>query len=117
MPSRKRGIDEVDQSEADPAPSLLHQVRNCWQFASLMQYIHIFGDAAKISEDVDVDVRSVHPSRFWSRLLGVANTMLSVDARRRMSQGAILGQTCRDWPLHAADGLVSSRLDVCANSH
>ncbi|KAB8339144.1 hypothetical protein FH972_022080 [Carpinus fangiana] len=56
MPSRKRGHDEVDHSEMAGEPSLLQRVRNSWQFASLMQYIQIFGDAAKIPEKVDVDM-------------------------------------------------------------
>lgn len=67
MPARKRGIDEV-AAEVEPAlavqppvPPLLVKLRNMWEFACLMQYISLFGDAVKISDEVDVDVRRYDP--------------------------------------------------------
>lgn len=59
---RKRGFQE---SELDPAflqqdtvhdNALLQKVRNMWEFASLMQYIHIFGAVVKIDDDLEVEV-------------------------------------------------------------
>ncbi|KAH8675333.1 hypothetical protein BX600DRAFT_452448 [Xylariales sp. PMI_506] len=65
MPSsRKRSLREA---EPEPEPdkktshlpeenSLLHQVRNTWQFANLFQWIFLFGKAVKIDESIDIDV-------------------------------------------------------------
>ena len=35
---------------------MLARIRNNWEFACLMQYINIFGNAVKISEEVDVEL-------------------------------------------------------------
>jgi DNA-directed RNA polymerase len=40
--------------------SLLQRIRNCWQFACLMQYIFTFGKVMKIDEDFDIEVRVQH---------------------------------------------------------
>lgn len=54
---RKRGRDEYDvDDDTTLVPDLLEQIRNAWEFASLMQYIFFFGKAVKIDEDLDVDV-------------------------------------------------------------
>lgn len=56
--SRKRShreMEAVDDGKPTPEPSLLDKIRNMWQFASFMQYIFLFGKAAKI-EDIDVEV-------------------------------------------------------------
>jgi hypothetical protein len=58
MPARKRAFEEVESSVMSSAPpdnSLLHKIRNCWQFASLMQYIFFFGAAVKIDQNLDID--------------------------------------------------------------
>jgi hypothetical protein len=59
MPARKRGRAEmeVDEAVSEPPtiPSLLLQIRNLWEFASLMQYLFFFGRAVKL-DDVDVEV-------------------------------------------------------------
>ncbi|KAF2088854.1 hypothetical protein K490DRAFT_38659 [Saccharata proteae CBS 121410] len=60
MPARKRTRQELEP-DASPAParikepSLLVKLRNTWEFASLMQYIYIFGKVVKIDEDLDID--------------------------------------------------------------
>ncbi|KAL5332176.1 hypothetical protein BJX70DRAFT_404884 [Aspergillus crustosus] len=36
-------------------PGLLSQLRDCWEFANLMQYIAIFGKIMKIDEDFGID--------------------------------------------------------------
>ncbi|GES60895.1 PHD finger domain protein [Aspergillus terreus] len=57
MVSRKRTRSEVDAApeQSPEEPSLLHRLRNCWEFASLMQYITIFGKLMKIDEDFGID--------------------------------------------------------------
>lgn len=65
MVSRKRARSEVDAAPEQPLeePGLLQQLRNCWEFASLMQYITIFGKLMKIDEDFGIEVsrNTLHP--------------------------------------------------------
>ncbi len=56
MVSRKRNRHEVESEEGTSDPPLLLRIRNMWEFASLMQFIYIFGKALKIDESLDVDV-------------------------------------------------------------
>jgi DNA-directed RNA polymerase len=58
MVSRKRTRSGVDAAPEQPPeePSLLHRLRNCWEFANLMQYIAIFGKPMKIDEDFGIEV-------------------------------------------------------------
>jgi hypothetical protein len=62
MPRLKRSADEalLDQpTEPEMAPETaktLKDLRNMWEFASLMQYIFLFGNAVKIDEDFDIEV-------------------------------------------------------------
>jgi hypothetical protein len=56
---RKRTRDEMEDSgleEKRSEPSLLQKIRNMWEFASVMQYIFMFGKAVKIDEDFDIEV-------------------------------------------------------------
>ncbi|KAF4976938.1 hypothetical protein FZEAL_6473 [Fusarium zealandicum] len=55
MPSRKRSFRAVEGDDGEMEPSLLHRIRNMWQFANLCQWIYIFGKAAKISESIDIE--------------------------------------------------------------
>ncbi|CAK43880.1 hypothetical protein CBS115989_10265 [Aspergillus niger] len=57
MVSRKRTRSEVDTAPEQPPeePGLLQKLRNCWEFASLMQYIAIFGKVMKIDEDFGIE--------------------------------------------------------------
>ncbi|PWY95097.1 hypothetical protein BO94DRAFT_553050 [Aspergillus sclerotioniger CBS 115572] len=57
MVSRKRARSEVDAAPEQPPeePGLLQQLRNCWEFANLMQYIAIFGKLMKIDEDFGIE--------------------------------------------------------------
>ncbi|EXJ85944.1 hypothetical protein A1O1_06313 [Capronia coronata CBS 617.96] len=55
---RKRTRDEMEASEPvekKQEPSLLQRIRNMWEFASVMQYIFMFGKAVKIDEDFDIE--------------------------------------------------------------
>lgn len=54
MPALKRSYDVANGADDHVAP--LHRVRNMWQFANLVQWIYIFGKAAKIDENIDVEV-------------------------------------------------------------
>jgi len=62
---RKRVRDEAEL-DISIAPvedardiAVLHRLRNTWQFACFMQYVHIFGSAVKIGEDLDIEVNIV----------------------------------------------------------
>ena len=61
MPSRKRARDEMEAEEPVEEPTTLHKLRNMWQFANLMQYISMFGDAIKFDSDFDIEVCSYAP--------------------------------------------------------
>ncbi|KAK4944186.1 hypothetical protein LTR10_016299 [Elasticomyces elasticus] len=55
---RKRTRDEMEASEPEEKtsePGLLKRIRNMWEFASVMQYIFLFGKAVKIDEDFDIE--------------------------------------------------------------
>lgn len=60
MPARKRGRQEAELDvttiEEPQHNDTLHKLRNMWEFASLMQYIFLFGKAVKIDEDLDIEV-------------------------------------------------------------
>lgn len=62
MPRYKRSAAEAQLDiPAEPQVSpehaqLLSELRNMWEFASLMQYIFLFGHVVKIDEDFDVEV-------------------------------------------------------------
>lgn len=68
MPRYKRTRDEAEldlgvAAEPDVPPAqqeMLTTLRNMWEFASLMQYIFLFGQVVKIDEDFDIEVRR-HP--------------------------------------------------------
>ena len=66
MPSRKRTISDVeDQPDSSQhLPSLLSRIRNDWRFANLMQFIHLFGSALKIDNELDVEVSLLCPCDF-----------------------------------------------------
>ncbi|KAI6969141.1 hypothetical protein KC329_g13879, partial [Hortaea werneckii] len=63
MPRYKRDaaaaeLDAPASTEPERAPedvATLTQLRNMWQFASLMQYIFLFGHAVKIDDDFDIE--------------------------------------------------------------
>lgn len=56
---RKRTRQEMEDSEPQEEKqeaSLLHKIRNMWEFASVMQYIFMFGKSIKVDEDFDIEV-------------------------------------------------------------
>lgn len=63
MPRYKRTRDdaELDLPSLEPEvpeekQEMLSQLRNMWEFASLMQYIFLFGKVVKIDENFDIEV-------------------------------------------------------------
>lgn len=58
MGPRKRSRSEaVAATEQQPEePGLLQRIRSSWEFASLMQYIAMFGKVMKIDEDFEIEV-------------------------------------------------------------
>jgi len=57
MVARKRGRDEMERLTPFEEPSILHKLRNMWQFANLAQYIYLFKGALKVDDDFDIEVR------------------------------------------------------------
>ncbi|KAL1973247.1 hypothetical protein VTN31DRAFT_5882 [Thermomyces dupontii] len=59
--SRKRGHSEMEtaqpaqQTSSDQTEDLRQRLRNCVEFAALMQYIFLFGKVIKIDEDFGID--------------------------------------------------------------
>ena len=52
----------MESDEVPQEPSTLQRLRNMWQFANLMQYINLFGDAIKLDKDFDIEVRPYAPA-------------------------------------------------------
>lgn len=69
MPRYKRSYDEAEldvslEQAVDPQHgATLDRLRNMWEFASLMQYIFLFGQVVKIGNDFDIEVR--RPPRLY----------------------------------------------------
>jgi hypothetical protein len=74
MPRYKRTRDDAELDlpvEAQVAPENLEtltKLRNMWEFASLMQYIFLFGHVVKIDDDFDIEVWNTP----WV-LIGISN--------------------------------------------
>jgi hypothetical protein len=62
MPRYKRSAEDAQldlPTEPEMAPETaktLKDLRDMWEFASLMQYIFLFGNVVKIDEDFDIEV-------------------------------------------------------------
>lgn len=54
---RAASTDQTQSQSTEKDQSLLQRIRNCWEFASLMQYIFFFGKIMKIDEDLTIEVR------------------------------------------------------------
>lgn len=66
MGTRKRSRSEaVATTEKQPSEGLglLQRIRNSWEFASLMQYIAIFGKVMKIDDEFEIEVWPIAISR------------------------------------------------------
>ena len=56
MVARKRNQQEMEEDNPHEEPSMLLRLRSMWEFASLMQYIQLFGKVVKIDDNLDIDV-------------------------------------------------------------
>ncbi|KAL2157439.1 hypothetical protein VTH06DRAFT_6131 [Thermothelomyces fergusii] len=54
---RKRSLQELgtDDAQDQAQPSMLHRLRNMWQFANLYQFIMLFGQALKLDDNLDIE--------------------------------------------------------------
>ena len=100
MVSRKRAREEMEAEEPAKEPSTLDKLRNMWEFASLMQYIFLFGKVVKIDEDLDIEV----PQRpAWISTAAIVDTNGGFDAndftgaRVRVSEASALGEVITGW--------------------
>lgn len=65
MPRYKRTADEAQLDiplEPEVTPEnveTLEKLRNMWEFAALMEYIHLFGDVVKIDQKFEIEVGQV----------------------------------------------------------
>lgn len=50
-------MEASEPEEQKQEPGLVQRIRNMWEFASVMQFIFMFGKALKIDEDFDIEVR------------------------------------------------------------
>lgn len=86
---RKRTADvaELDRTlepvAAVPAEeqAVLTRLRNMWEFASLMQYIFLFGHVVKIDDDLDIEVceSAIRTNDAPGRVLGPGNHLIRVE--------------------------------------
>ncbi|KAH7136639.1 hypothetical protein EDB81DRAFT_87959 [Dactylonectria macrodidyma] len=96
MSSRKRSIQAVDGDSGDSEPSLLHQIRNMWQFANLCQWIYIFGKAAKIPDSIDIEEIETECLKPISPMLGdLALALLKLVSSHRGLTHEILDEQAR----------------------
>lgn len=102
MPAIKRSYD-VANDHSDHVPTL-HRIRNMWQFANLVQWIYIFGKAAKIDESIDVEVCY---AKYSIRIKSRPNARF-LDDRKRGAQRK-LSNLARCCARSGQDGLVFSR--------
>lgn len=92
MPRYKRTREdaELDLPSLEPEvpeekQELLSQLRNMWEFASLMQYIFMFGHVVKIDDDFDIEVEQP-PQRRMRRGRRTAISLV-MDADKNASTG------------------------------
>ncbi|KAJ0167468.1 Cat eye syndrome critical region protein 2 [Colletotrichum tanaceti] len=52
--SRKRALQAAEDVPSEE-PSMLHRIRNQWQFANLCQWIYLFGKIVKIDDSLDTE--------------------------------------------------------------
>ncbi|KAI5462942.1 hypothetical protein BGZ63DRAFT_351780 [Mariannaea sp. PMI_226] len=84
MSSRKRSFQAFEGGSDDAEHSLLHRIRNMWQFANLCQWIYIFGKAVKIPESIDVEEIETECLKPTSPMLGeIALSILKLASSHR----------------------------------
>lgn len=116
----------MPEQEAPEQPGLLSQLRSSWAFASLMQYIAIFGQVMKIDEEFGIEVclvPSLRPDQCCAlcRIDGnipkqtsfgwiCADNLVhpTLGPRSRMPQARTLTETIGDWVVSAQVDLIPS---------
>lgn len=124
MPRYKRTRDEAELDaivvSAEPAVApetqeMLTTLRNMWEFASLMQYIYLFGHVVKIDDDFDIEVcRGLNTPPPLQRLqaMDVDADCLSTGSRGRMSKANAERQVVANRPAAAQICLLPPRPNV-----
>lgn len=128
MPRYKRSAEEAQldvPTEPDMAPEnaqTLKDLRNMWEFASLMQYIFLFGNAVKIDEDFDIEVWTcdnhfrniLHAVRMTSNgaLRAETDDASVLGPRTRMPATHSFRETFANRTRPAQDSIIASRPDV-----
>lgn len=97
MVTRKRAREETEDRAASVADSqpqehggLLHQLRNMWEFANLVQYIYMFGKTMKINDDFDIEVSLI----LFSIIFFLKCSFCNCSTRER---SALIPMTTRIW--------------------
>lgn len=86
MPRYKRTFDEAELDiPLEPAVEAenvetLGKLRNMWEFASLMQYIYLFGHVVKIENDFDIEVCALPKGCQSSEVVMIKENMMDADA-------------------------------------
>lgn len=125
MPRYKRTLDdaELDLPSLEPEvpeekQEMLSQLRSMWEFASLMQYIFLFGKVVKIDENFDIEVWTP-PSgrRGYAKRVGMCLMMSTDDLsmagpRARVFEATAVRQACADRAGLPQIRLVSPRTNV-----
>ena len=109
MPRYKRTFEEaeLDISLDDEVPpeqaATLAKLRNMWEFASLMQYIFLFGHVVKIDDDFDIEVRTL-PARRTRIDVGSRSCVemdtdgnVMIGPRSGVLEASTCGETGADW--------------------
>lgn len=119
----KKKAKDGKEDKGKEEPGLLHRLRNCWEFANLMQYISMFGKVMKIDEDFGIEVSSVSAlgARDLSycaelvRIQGIAEQMADglplckmTGSGKRMPQAYAVRETPGNRPLSSEMDFVAS---------
>jgi hypothetical protein len=125
MPRYKRTADDA-QLDAIFTPEVapqdvetLQKLRNMWEFASLMQYIFLFGHVVKIDDDLDIEVgipprRCLKPAVCCAVLVDLdADEDLMTGPGSRMFEDRAFSTPCSNRLTIPKICVVPSRPDVC----
>lgn len=126
MPRYKRTRDEAELDLPSLEPEvpeekqeMLSQLRSMWEFASLMQYIFLFGHVVKIDDDFDIEVWL--PSTPWSMggmpvapcLAMNTDGCADVGPRARVLEASAFCEACRHRSRVPKIRLVTPWSNVC----
>lgn len=126
MPRYKRTYDEADLELPSLEPEvpeekqeMLSQLRNMWEFASLMQYIFMFGHVVKVDDDFDIEVSPPPRCRFRCGMCMQVDSMMGADGcvivgpGTRVLEASAVREARQHRPQVPQIRLLPPRLDVC----